>query len=127
MFCVNRGRGLFQDLSLPRTLIARLAKGVLPPNTQIQKDAVTAISKSATVFVGFIADEYVLPISFFFRRITFERSSGPCRVHCPELDSTTELLPDSFRHGDRDRVWPTGTVPSSLSGVVPVSCRSDAV
>jgi hypothetical protein len=46
-----------QDLSLPHTLIMRLAKGMLPPNTQIQKDAQLAISKSATVFVSFIADE----------------------------------------------------------------------
>lgn len=44
-----------QDLSLPRTMISRLAKGVLPSNTQIQKDALSALSKSATVFVNFIA------------------------------------------------------------------------
>ncbi|KAL9600117.1 MAG: hypothetical protein Q9219_003373 [cf. Caloplaca sp. 3 TL-2023] len=37
--------------------IERLAKGVLPPNTQIQKDAITAISKGATVFVNHIADK----------------------------------------------------------------------
>ena len=49
-----------QDLSLPRTMIQRLAKGVLPPNTQIQKDALLALSKSATVFVNYLASKYVL-------------------------------------------------------------------
>ncbi|KAJ9627875.1 hypothetical protein H2203_003093 [Taxawa tesnikishii (nom. ined.)] len=45
-----------EDLSLPRTMIQRLAKGVLPANTSIQKDALLALSKSATVFVNFIAN-----------------------------------------------------------------------
>lgn len=44
-----------EDLNLPRTMISRLAKGVLPSNTQIQRDALLALSKSATVFVNFIA------------------------------------------------------------------------
>ncbi|KAF1816958.1 histone-fold-containing protein [Eremomyces bilateralis CBS 781.70] len=44
-----------EDLSLPKTMIQRLSKGVLPPNTQIQKDALLAISKSATVFVNYLA------------------------------------------------------------------------
>jgi histone H3/H4 len=43
-----------QDLALPKTMVQRLAKGVLPPNTQIQKDALLAISKSATVFVNYL-------------------------------------------------------------------------
>ncbi|KAI4164733.1 MAG: hypothetical protein LQ342_001708 [Letrouitia transgressa] len=37
-------------------MVQRLAKGVLPPNTQIQKDAITAMSKGATVFVSHIAN-----------------------------------------------------------------------
>lgn len=44
-----------QDLSLPRTMVQRLAKGVLPSNTQIQKDALTAMSKAATVFVNYLS------------------------------------------------------------------------
>lgn len=43
-----------EDLNLPKSIVARLAKGVLPPNTQIQKDAVLAMSKSATVFVNYL-------------------------------------------------------------------------
>ena len=39
-------------------MIARLAKGVLPANTQIQKDALLALHKSATVFVSYIAAKY---------------------------------------------------------------------
>ncbi|GAB7348582.1 hypothetical protein MBLNU459_g6968t1 [Dothideomycetes sp. NU459] len=46
-----------EDLSLPRTMISRLAKGVLPPNTSIHKDALLALSKSATVFVNFLASK----------------------------------------------------------------------
>lgn len=48
-----------QDLSLPRTMVQRLAKGVIPANTQIQKDAITAMSKSATLFVNYLAHAYV--------------------------------------------------------------------
>lgn len=44
-----------QDLSLPKSMIGRLAKGVLPANTQIHKDALLALHKSATVFVSYIA------------------------------------------------------------------------
>lgn len=50
-----------EDLALPRTMIQRLAKGVLPPNTQIQKDALLAMSKSATVFVNYLTSQYVVP------------------------------------------------------------------
>lgn len=45
-----------EDLSLPRTMVQRLAKGVLPPNTQIQKDALLAMSKGATVFVNYLTN-----------------------------------------------------------------------
>ncbi|KAI9844427.1 MAG: hypothetical protein M1837_005628 [Sclerophora amabilis] len=47
------------DLGLPRTMVQRLAKGVLPANTQIQKDAALALSKSATVFVSYLSSQYV--------------------------------------------------------------------
>jgi hypothetical protein len=53
-----------QDLTLPKSMIARLAKGVLPANTQIQKDALLAMHKSATVFVSYIASKYAKPDSF---------------------------------------------------------------
>lgn len=46
-----------QDLSLPKSMIGRLAKGVLPANTQIQRDALLALHKSATVFVSYIASK----------------------------------------------------------------------
>ncbi|KAI9735187.1 MAG: hypothetical protein M1834_001777 [Cirrosporium novae-zelandiae] len=44
-----------EDLSLPRTIVQRLTKGVLPPNTQVQKDALLALSKAATVFVSYLS------------------------------------------------------------------------
>ena len=47
-------------------MIARLAKGVLPANTQIQKDALLAMHKSATVFVSYIASKYAHYLPLFF-------------------------------------------------------------
>lgn len=52
MWCV-------QDLNLPKSIITRLAKGVLPPNTQIQANAILALSKSATVFISHLSNAYV--------------------------------------------------------------------
>ncbi|KAH0086284.1 hypothetical protein KCU84_g1406, partial [Aureobasidium melanogenum] len=49
-----------EDLALPRTMISRLAKGVLPPNTSIHKDALLALSKSCTVFVNFLASNFIM-------------------------------------------------------------------
>jgi histone H3/H4 len=53
-----------QDLTLPKSIITRLAKGVLPPNTQIQANAILAMTKSATVFISHLANAYVCPTSF---------------------------------------------------------------
>ncbi|KAH7330382.1 histone-fold-containing protein [Rhexocercosporidium sp. MPI-PUGE-AT-0058] len=44
-----------EDLNLPKSVVTRLAKGVLPPNTQIQGNAMLATTKSATVFVNYLA------------------------------------------------------------------------
>lgn len=51
--------GFVQDLNLPRSIITRLAKGVLPPNTQIQANAILAMTKGATVFISHLANAYV--------------------------------------------------------------------
>lgn len=48
-----------QELQLPKSIITRLAKGVLPPNTQIQANAILAMTKSATVFINHLANAYV--------------------------------------------------------------------
>jgi len=44
-----------EDLNLPKSIVTRLAKGVLPANTQIQGNAMLAMTKSATVFVNYLA------------------------------------------------------------------------
>ncbi|KAK7430791.1 hypothetical protein QQZ08_002580 [Neonectria magnoliae] len=44
-----------EDLTLPKSIITRLAKGVLPPNTQIQANAILAMSNSATLFISYLA------------------------------------------------------------------------
>ena len=40
-------------------MVSRIAKGVLPGETSIQRDALLAISKSSTVFVSYLAAQYV--------------------------------------------------------------------
>lgn len=54
---------LSQELQLPKSIITRLAKGVLPPNTQIQANAILAMTKSATVFINHLANAYVLSVT----------------------------------------------------------------
>ena len=56
-------------------MIARLAKGVLPANTQIQKDALLAMHKSATVFVSYIASKYAHSFSVLLH-------APPCFINC---------------------------------------------
>lgn len=67
-----------QELQLPKSIITRLAKGVLPPNTQIQANAILAMTKSATVFINHLANAYVLrkPSSLPFPQPNMQRSSG---------------------------------------------------
>ncbi|KAJ4295870.1 hypothetical protein N0V88_004572 [Collariella sp. IMI 366227] len=47
---------IIEDLTLPKSIITRLAKGMLPPNTQIQANAILALTKSATVFISHLAN-----------------------------------------------------------------------
>ncbi|KAM0322879.1 hypothetical protein ACHAQA_009220 [Verticillium albo-atrum] len=51
----DRDAVTIEDLTLPRSIITRLAKGVLPPNTQVQANAILALNKSAAVFVNYLA------------------------------------------------------------------------
>ncbi|CCU75461.1 H2A domain containing protein [Blumeria hordei DH14] len=46
-----------EDLNLPKSIVTRLAKGVLPANTQIQSNAMLALTKSATIFISYIASQ----------------------------------------------------------------------
>ena len=64
-------------------MIARLAKGVLPANTQIQKDALLAMHKSATVFVSYIASKYAQSSSHFAS--CFARVHGCLPANGPHL------------------------------------------
>ena len=53
-----------QDLNLPKSIITRLAKGVLPQNIQLQANAVLALRQSATVFISYLASQFVFPSPF---------------------------------------------------------------
>ncbi|CAI7616588.1 unnamed protein product [Penicillium pancosmium] len=74
-----------QDYLLPRSLTIRLAKSVLPPNTTIQKDAVLAIQKAATVFVSYLSSHA--------NESTLKRTVAPADVFA----ALSELEFDSFR------------------------------
>ncbi|KAJ5152049.1 hypothetical protein N7492_010344 [Penicillium capsulatum] len=76
---------LAQDYLLPRSLTVRLAKAVLPPNTTIQKDAVLAIQKAATVFVSYLSSHA--------NDATLKRTVAPSDV----FSALTEIEFDSFR------------------------------
>ncbi|KAJ5832253.1 Histone-fold [Penicillium riverlandense] len=74
-----------EDYLLPRSLTIRLAKAALPPNTTIQKDAVLAIQKAATVFVSYLSSHA--------NESTLKRTVAPADV----LAALSELEFDSFR------------------------------
>ncbi|EEB09657.2 DNA polymerase epsilon subunit Dpb4 [Schizosaccharomyces japonicus yFS275] len=46
---------LIDDLLLPKSIISRIVKGVLPPKTMVQRDALKSMSDSATVFINYLA------------------------------------------------------------------------
>jgi len=41
---------------MPRMMTTRLAKGVMPSGTTVQKDAVTALTYGASIFLNHIAN-----------------------------------------------------------------------
>jgi DNA polymerase epsilon subunit 3 len=51
----HRDAVTIEDLTLPKSIIARLAKGALPANTQIQANAMLALNRSATVVINYLA------------------------------------------------------------------------
>ncbi|GIJ83971.1 hypothetical protein Asppvi_002803 [Aspergillus pseudoviridinutans] len=87
-----------EDYLLPRSLTLRLAKAVLPPNTAIQKDAVLAIQKAATVFVSYLASHAneatlkrtVTPADVFAALSELELEAFQPRLE-KELEAFTEL------------------------------------
>ncbi|KAL2817832.1 histone-fold-containing protein [Aspergillus granulosus] len=74
-----------EDYLLPRSLTLRLAKSVLPPNTSVQKDAVLAIQKAATVFVSYLSSHA--------NESTLKRTVTPADV----LNALSELEFEGFR------------------------------
>ncbi|KAK2742598.1 hypothetical protein FQN57_005224 [Myotisia sp. PD_48] len=44
-----------EDILLPRSVITRLAKEMLPSGTGVQRDAITAMVKAATVFASYLS------------------------------------------------------------------------
>ncbi|GFF45201.1 DNA polymerase epsilon subunit D [Aspergillus udagawae] len=87
-----------EDYLLPRSLTLRLAKAVLPPNTAIQKDAVLAIQKAATVFVSYLASHAneatlkrtVTPADVFTALSELELEAFQPRLE-KELEAFTEM------------------------------------
>ncbi|KAB8210509.1 hypothetical protein BDV34DRAFT_220641 [Aspergillus parasiticus] len=79
-----------EDYLLPRSLTLRLAKSVLPPNTSIQKDAVLAIQKAATVANEATLKRTVAPADVFSAISELEFDGFRSRLE-KELDAFTEL------------------------------------
>ncbi|KAL4809604.1 histone-fold-containing protein [Aspergillus unguis] len=74
-----------EDYLLPRSITLRLAKSVLPPQTSVQKDAVLAIQKAATVFVSYLSSQA--------NESTLKRTVAPSDV----LNALSELEFEGFR------------------------------
>ncbi|KAJ5860378.1 uncharacterized protein N7529_007688 [Penicillium soppii] len=74
-----------EDYLLPRSLTLRLAKSVLPPQTTVQKDALLAMQKAATVFVSYLSSQA--------NDGTLKRTIAPADV----FNALSELELDSFR------------------------------
>ncbi|KAL4969126.1 putative CBF/NF-Y family transcription factor [Aspergillus stella-maris] len=74
-----------EDYLLPRSITLRLAKSVLPPNTSVQKDAVLAIQKAATVFVSYLSSAA--------NESTLKRTVTPADV----LNALSEIEFEGFR------------------------------
>ncbi|KAL2872051.1 putative CBF/NF-Y family transcription factor [Aspergillus lucknowensis] len=74
-----------EDYLLPRSITLRLAKSVLPPNTSVQKDAVLAIQKAATVFVSYLSSHA--------NEATLKRTVTPADV----FSALSELELEGFR------------------------------
>ncbi|GAB1212698.1 hypothetical protein ATERTT37_001845 [Aspergillus terreus] len=79
-----------EDYLLPRSLTLRLAKSVLPPNTSIQKDAVLAIQKAATVANEATLKRTVAPSDVFSAISELEFDAFRPRLE-KELDAYTEI------------------------------------
>ncbi|KAK2806839.1 hypothetical protein FQN51_005639 [Onygenales sp. PD_10] len=98
-----------EDYLLPRTLTQRLAKGVLPPNTSIQKDALLAMTKAATVFVSYLSShaneetekKTIAPQDVFAALSELEFDAFLPRLQ-RELDVYTEAAAQK-RKGKKDR------------------------
>lgn len=50
----NRKEYGIEDLLLPRSLVLKIAREALPPQTPVPKDGVTALMRAATMFISYI-------------------------------------------------------------------------
>lgn len=107
-------------------MVSRLAKGVLPANTILGKDALLALHKSATVFVNYIASKYV---STFLQTYgaTGEALRGTAHhVRLPLLWTTSLMIPctDSERYSSNELAQSSGKKTIQPQDVM--SCIKDA-
>ncbi|KAI9775624.1 MAG: hypothetical protein M1835_005746 [Candelina submexicana] len=119
-----------EELALPKTMVMRLAKGVLPANTQIQKDAILAMSKSATVFVNYLAShaqEYterankktIMPKDVLdaISELEFENFLPRLEAELAKYNEVQTVKRNSYRKKVREeKAASNGTPPSGLKG-----------
>ncbi|KZZ96005.1 Histone-fold protein [Moelleriella libera RCEF 2490] len=128
-----------EDLTLPKSIITRLAKGVLPPNTQIQANAVLALSKSATVFVNYLAshaNEYttlagkktIAPADVFkaLDDIEFGFLKGPLEAEFARFNKLQTEKRNSYRQKVRAKEEQGQSQPDSKEGTSATAAGASA-
>lgn len=123
---------------MPRTMVQRLAKGVLPSNTQLQKDAITAFSKGATMFVNFLIHsshahtlksqrKTISPADIFLglRDTEFEFLIPRLEAELTKYNDVQTAKRNEYRKKVREGTMGVGRRKSGTEGVAPASQLSE--
>ncbi|KAK8141823.1 hypothetical protein G3M48_009833 [Beauveria asiatica] len=110
-----------EDLMLPKSIITRLAKGVLPANTQIQANAIMAMSKSTTVFISYLAahaneitlnanKKTIMPADVFkaLEEIEFDFLREPLEAEFAKFNAIQTDKRNTYRQKVKAATKPTG-------------------
>ncbi|KAM3539361.1 hypothetical protein ARSEF1564_007719 [Beauveria bassiana] len=118
---VENDKITIEDLTLPKSIITRLAKGVLPPNTQIQANAIMAMSKSTTVFISYLAahaneitlnanKKTIMPTDVFkaLEEIEFDFLKEPLEAEFAKFNAIQTDKRNTYRQKVKAATKPTG-------------------
>ncbi|KGQ08984.1 hypothetical protein BB8028_0001g05280 [Beauveria bassiana] len=118
---VENDKITIEDLTLPKSIITRLAKGVLPANTQIQANAIMAMSKSTTVFISYLAahaneitlnanKKTIMPADVFkaLEEIEFDFLKEPLEAEFAKFNAIQTDKRNTYRQKVKAATKPTG-------------------